>query len=374
MTTRRMFVMAGGALAPVLLLALLFDNQWVVDATRESDFDFQKGIGPLVSWSQYPQWRLTGGEQHFPAKFILALDFSLLVFLALLALFALAAVRTVDPRRGAFGVVIAGWWATVAAGGLSGFVAGPLLHWSLDLSGQSMSRALWSLVGDGASFGLMFGWLAGLGALAAFMVTRTPEERLARQMAHAAPHLGGPLPPAGALPPGGPIPQGGHMQPGAPMQPGQMYPGQMQQAPGQPGQMYPGHPGQMQQQPMVPPQAQGGQGLPPQHPAAVPYVPPGGAQQPQWGAAPVPPQGQQYPGAPVPQQPAPQQPAQPPVPAVPPPTPPADEAAAERSGDETVGDEEPEAAPPSEDAPPKGPAEETMLDGRPGDDTLPPPR
>ncbi|WP_067461124.1 hypothetical protein [Actinomadura macra] len=326
MTTRRILVMTGGALAPVLLLTLLFNNQWVVDAIRKSDLEYDHGIGRLVSWFEYPQWRLTGGSTHAPGKFIVAVDIGTLLFFVLLALLVLAACRAIDPQRGLFGAVVAGWWATVVAGGLSGIFLGALINWALDLPGEENSTTIWNTMSHGASYGLVYGWLPGIGALVGFLFTRP------RQYAQQQPMPVQTLPPSGPVPSGAPGHSGAHLlpgmhpQPGAPMQPGQMQPGQMQ-----PGQM---QPGQMQHGvPMAPPQ-HGGQGLSPQHPAAVPYVPPPGPQQPQqpqWGGTPVPPQVPQFPGASVPPQPGqgfqqapPQQPFQqsfqePPAPASPPP-------------------------------------------------------
>ncbi|QXJ21020.1 hypothetical protein AGRA3207_001826 [Actinomadura graeca] len=366
MTTRRMFVMAGGALAPVLLLTLLFNNQWVIDAIRKSDFEYDEGIGPLVSWFQFPQWRLTGGGVHAPGKFIFAVDFGTLLFFVLLALLALAASRPVEPRRGLFGAVVAGWWATVVAGGLSGIVLGVLIDWSLDLpGGAETGRTIWNTMSHGASFGLAYGWLPGIGALVGFLLTRPAD--------HVQQPVPGPvLPPGGPVPYGAPGHSGAHLLPGAQppqpqMQPGRMHQGQMQSgAHMQPGQMQPGMP--------MAPSPHAGQGLPPQHPAAVPYVPPPGPQQPQWAGAPLPPQAPQYPGAPVPPQPgpgAPQQQFQPsapppaaqaPSPPVPTPAPPADDDAAEPA-EAPRQDEPAEPAEPAEAADRPRTEAETAADG-----------
>ncbi|WP_433473572.1 hypothetical protein ACQPZP_32820 [Spirillospora sp. CA-142024] len=252
MTMRRMLAMTGGALAPLALLSLVFGNQWVVDAIIKSDFEFDEGIGPLVSWMLMLGWRFTPRD-GLDWRQVVTADLSLLIFFGVLVLLVVAGARLADPGRSPFGAVIIGWWATVVAGGASGLVAGPLANWAYDLHGH-LSRMTFSTIGQGASFGLAFGWLAGLGALAGFFLTR--------------PREGGPPPPQ----PYGP-PQPYAPQPGMPMQQ-QPYP-----------------------QPMQPP-----------HPSAVPYVPPQG-QPPQhgWGAAPVPQQpGQpgQFGAPPVPQQPS----------------------------------------------------------------------
>ncbi|TDC64397.1 hypothetical protein E1200_20365, partial [Actinomadura sp. GC306] len=118
MTMRRMAAMAGGAVAPIALLALLFNNQWVVGAIRDGDFDYSGGIGPLVATLQFPQWRVTAGEGTW--KYLFALDFTFLLFLVLLGLLAFAGARAIDPRGGVLGALVTGWWATAVAGGVAG--------------------------------------------------------------------------------------------------------------------------------------------------------------------------------------------------------------------------------------------------------------
>ncbi|MFC6930391.1 hypothetical protein ACFQHO_08645 [Actinomadura yumaensis] len=261
-----MFATAIGAVVPLALISLLFGNQWVTDAILKSDFEYDKGVGRLVAWLQFPSWRLTTGERHLDNGFayVVAIDFSLVLFFAVAAALVLAGARSLDPARNLFGAVIVGWWATFVAGGLAGLVDGVLMNWTLDYPDRTMAMMVWNGVSQGVGFGLVYGWLAGLGALVGFLVARGRT-------------------PMGAVPPG-------------------------------------------QQQP--PYQARMPQALSPQHPAAVPYVPPGqqgqpgqpyqqGQPQPGWGAAPVPqmpaqPQGQPQPVAYPPPQPAPAAPAPPP--------------------------------------------------------------
>ncbi|WP_131742498.1 hypothetical protein [Actinomadura roseirufa] len=261
MTTRRIFVMALGALVPVVLLSLLFGNQWVIEALVKNDFDYTRGAGQLMLWLQYPRWRLTTGS--FDWRFLVAEDVSTLLFFALVPVLTLVGARSLEPRRGLFGAVLTGWWASVAAGGVSGIVAGVLLDWAFDYPGQETSRTIFSAISNGACFGLAFGWLAGAGALVGFLVTRPREYAVQHPAAGAVP------PPGALLPPGGP------------------------------------HPAAI----AMPVQPTHGEGLPPQHPAAVPYVPPPGTpqQQPAWGTG----QGPQYGSAYVQQQPAPSQPVAP---------------------------------------------------------------
>ncbi|TDB88891.1 hypothetical protein E1264_09890 [Actinomadura sp. KC216] len=333
MTMRRMFMMAAGAVLPVAVIALLFDNQWVVDAIRESDFEYDEGVGPLVSWAQTLSWRLYPAD-GMEWSYVLISDFAVLLFFVLLGAFVVGAARVVDPDRGPLGAVIIGWWAAILAGAISGLVYGPLAHWTLDF--PSASRIIFSSISQGAVAGTAFGWIAGLGALAGF--TFSGARTGARQ------------------------PQGSQLQypqrpPFAPQQPGMPM-----QQPGMPQQQMPQQP--MHQQPMhqqMPP----GMPQPPMqqpHPSAVPYVPPQGQpqQQPQWGAAPVPQQpgapAPQQPGAPVPQQPGtpvPQQFGAPPVPPQQPAQPAQAPAAAEPSEPETAADD-PEASDPGTSGPAAG--------------------
>ncbi|WP_433226873.1 hypothetical protein [Actinomadura formosensis] len=265
MTMRRMLVMAGGAVLPIALLSLLLDNQWVVDAINDTGLHYDEGLAPPLWWLQFPHWRLTGGPVGW--KFTVALDFTTVLFFVLLILLGTAGARAVEPNRGGFGALVTGWWATTVAGGVAGLVQGALLNWALDLPNGGPN--VFEAVSHGASFGLGYGWLAGLGMLLGYLITRT------RGVAGRQP---GPYPP---------------QQPGMPMQPPYGQP--MAQQPMQPMQ-----PGMPMQPPYVPPQGQ-----PQQHAWAGPPVP----QQP----GPYPPQ------QPVPpQQPAPPIPPQPSAPPIPP--------------------------------------------------------
>ncbi|HEY8480259.1 MAG TPA: hypothetical protein VIL71_10555, partial [Spirillospora sp.] len=284
MTMRRMVAMAGGAVAPIALLALIFNNQWVADAVRDSRFGSSRSIGPLVAAFQFPKWRLTAGPSGW--KQVLVTDFVLLLFLALLAALVFAAARAIEPRQGLIGTVVTGWWAATVAGAVAGLVGGILWGWSLDLPGSIMSQSVWGAVNTGTNFGALFGWIAGLGVLGGSMFMRSREA--AQQP------FGGQQPFQGQQPYGAQQPYGGQ-QPFGARQPGAQPPQQ--------------------------------QGLPQQgtqpHPSAVPYVPPQGqAQQPPWGGPAVPgqpgapgqPGGAQQPGAGQPFAPA-GQAQQPPVPA-----------------------------------------------------------
>ncbi len=248
MTMRRMMVMAGGAVVPIALISILVGNQWVVDAIDDTGIHWD-GDRPADRLAAVPE--MAADRRPDRGKFILALDVSTVLFFVLLILLAVAGARAVDPNRGALGALVTGWWATIVAGGIAGFVLGVLTNWALDLPGGSGPNVLLSVT-PGVAFGFAYGWLAGIGMLLGYVITRR-----------------------GA----------------AQRQPGQFAPQQLtmpmqQQAYGQPmqpqyaQQQYP----QQQQQPYVPPQAW------PQQPAW------GGAPQQQYGAPPVP---QQQP--PVPQ-------------------------------------------------------------------------
>ncbi|MBE1530277.1 hypothetical protein [Actinomadura algeriensis] len=321
MTMRRMVMTAGGAVLPVALMSLIFGNQWVAEAIREEAGPGFEGIWQLIYRLQTLAWLLYPDNGTNWAE-VIVLDFGLILSLVLLAALAAVGVRAVDPKRGALGAVVTGWWACFVAACVGGFVTGVLVELVTDASEFHM---IGGYVTEGAAFGFLYGWTAGLGALAGYHFTRDR----------------GP----GGQPMQQPYGQQPYQpQPGVPMQQ-QMPPMQGQQP--MPGQPVPG------QQPYQP------QPYAPQHPAAVPYVPPqGGPQQPAWGGAPQQP--------PVPQQPpAVEPPAPSPAPDAPTLDPPTQEDDPEPAGDVPGG------GVPGGDAQGGGDlADKTMLDHDPdeGDD------
>ncbi|HEU5026718.1 MAG TPA: hypothetical protein VFV01_17505 [Spirillospora sp.] len=292
MTTRRMFMMSGGSLVPLLVLALLVGNQWVIDAINKSGFKYDEGLGPLVSHLFFVAWRFTP-PRGLDWRFVVADDFTTLVLFAVVALLVLAGARTVDPERGLLGALITGWWAAVVAGGVAGGVSGLLLKWSIRYSSGSVSHNFFESLESGAASGLLYGWLAGIGALAGFLLSRPRGQAAPQPFGQYAPQQ-----PYGGQQPYAPQQAAPMRQPYAP----QPYPAQQPygQQPGVPQQgmqpgLPPGPPPQGAQQPL--PTANDQPGLPPQHPAAVPYVPPARpSQSPGWDGMPVPPQA----GAPAP--------------------------------------------------------------------------
>ncbi|GAA1869412.1 hypothetical protein GCM10009736_41170 [Actinomadura bangladeshensis] len=275
-----MLVMAGGAVVPIALISILLGNQWVIDAINDTGLHWDEGIAPPLYWLFFPAWRLTAGDYAW--KYVAVLDLGVLLFFVLLILLAVAGARAVDAQRGAIGAVVAGWWATVVAGGIAGFMTGIMLRWALDITSDS-GPFIFGAVTRGASFGFAYGWLAGLGMLLGFLMTRGRGAAV--------------------------------QQPGQPGQPGQYAP----QQPAMPAQQPYGQPAPQQAVPYVPQQAQPQQpwgGMPqqpvPQQYQQQPYqqpqypqqaqpqpAPPQQAQpQQQYGAPPVPPQ----PSAPAPEQ------------------------------------------------------------------------
>ncbi|MBO2462023.1 hypothetical protein [Actinomadura violacea] len=296
MTMRRMFMMSGGSLVPLAVLAVLVGNQWVVDAIIKSDFRLDKGIGPLVARLLFLSWRFTP-PHGLSWRYAVTLDFTTLLALVGTALLVAAGARSVDAARGPVGALITGWWAVIAAGGVAGFVFGLLQNWALGFHATSMSTNIFNGIDKGASAGLLYGWLAGAGALAGYLIGRPRGQAAPQQYGQYAPQqpFGAAQPPYAGQQPyasqqAGP-PQQPYGQQGYAPQPYAQQPYGMQ-----PGVQQPGVPQQGAQPPM--PTANDRPALPPSHPAAVPYVPPARpAQSPGWEGVPVPPQ----PGAPAPQ-------------------------------------------------------------------------
>ncbi|GAA1808467.1 hypothetical protein GCM10009735_46980 [Actinomadura chokoriensis] len=307
-----MLVMAGGAVVPIALISILLGNQWVIDAINDTGLHWDEGIAPPLYWLLFPSWRLTPGDSAW--RYVAVLDFGVVLFFVLLILFAVAGARAVDDRRGAIGAVVTGWWATVVAGGIAGFVIGVLLRWALDISSGS-GPFIFGAVTRGASFGFAYGWLAGLGMLLGFLMSRGRG--------------------AAAQQPGQPGQYAPH-QPAMPVQQPYGQPAQQQAVPYVPQQAQPQQPwGGMPQQPVPQQYQQQPYQQQPQYPQQA-QPQPGQPQQPQpqqYGAPPVPPQ----PSAPAPEQAPPAAPEAPDEPKPDAPEDAADDAAKDAATDDDLG-------------------------------------
>jgi hypothetical protein len=165
-----------GAVGPVVLLALLFGNQWVYKQILESEVTRpDKAIGPLVSWLEFPYWRLTTQGHFLGFKYVFIQDITVLLFLVFVVALVVFGARVLDPARGAAGALILGWWGTLIAAGIAGLIRGLLTKMLMeDLYPRSMSTTMiWQSASQGLGFGFAYGWLAGVGALVAFTMTRS---------------------------------------------------------------------------------------------------------------------------------------------------------------------------------------------------------
>ncbi|WP_329521758.1 hypothetical protein [Spirillospora sp. NBC_01491] len=377
MTARRVFAMVIGATGPLALLALLVGNQWVSEAVVRNDVEMRTGLGPLLDWLRFPEWRLTGVGGHINTFGLVAtVDFTTMLFLVLVAALVLAGVRPLEPRGGLFGALVLGWWATLVAGGLAGLLRGFLMGPVLDFpSGRARMQMIWQGVEHGLGFGFFYGWLAGVGVLVAFLIIRAPGPAAVRH--GGMPMQQQPFPvqhPAAMpyMPPGAAGPAQGEYPPPGPPQSGYPQAGPPQQGYPQGGYAQPGWGNvPVQQRPgAVPPQA-----LPPAAPSAAPAAP----------APPVPPSPpapSAVPGSPGSSAPSTPDPAAGPVPsaeddavAVVEPAQPLSAGGAEPEGPAAAADppqDAPQDAPhdaPQDDAPEGGeaagkggPADETMVD------------
>jgi len=259
MNSRRGMAVAIGAVGPMVLIALLFANQWVNRKLLENELTRpDKAIAPLVQWLEFPYWRLTTQGHFLGFKYVAIMDISLLLFFVFVGVLAIVGVRVLDPARGALGALIIGWWAALIAGGAAGFVRGFLIKTLMsDLYPKSMSTSvMWQTVGQGLGFGFAYGWLAGVGALVAFTVTRNKGMGTQQAPAPAMPAHPSAMPyaPPSANPYGSPY--------------------------GQPPAQPPGGPGWQPGSPQTPPQ--------PPPPGSPPGSPPGGPPRPYDGGPPPP--------------------------------------------------------------------------------------
>ncbi|MFI0370443.1 hypothetical protein ACH35V_21460 [Actinomadura sp. 1N219] len=168
MTMRRMVMAAGGAVLPVAVISVVFGNQWVAEALRNEAGPAYGGIWQPVYWLQTLRWFLYA-DNGMSWGVVIAVDFGVILSLALLAALVAVGIRAVDPNRGALGAVITGWWACVVAAGVGGFITGLFVELVID---SAEFHKIGGYVADGTSFGLLYGWTAGLGALAGHHLTR----------------------------------------------------------------------------------------------------------------------------------------------------------------------------------------------------------
>ncbi|MFC0038677.1 hypothetical protein [Actinomadura rayongensis] len=196
----RAFLIGLATVLPLVVLAVLFGNPWFRDWWfRQHEFrnDY---LQPIQSVS-FLDWGFTRYGQP-PMGYVVIDLFGTLLALGLTVLLAALAGRTVDPRRGAFGALVSGWWAALVACGLGGFVKGLATFQYDDL--PAPARLLWSATESGLAFGFFYGWLGGLAALLAFLVGRGRTPRAAGYPA-GAPYAPPPAPPAAPYgPPGAP--------------------------------------------------------------------------------------------------------------------------------------------------------------------------
>ncbi|MBC6458728.1 hypothetical protein [Actinomadura sp. HBU206391] len=170
MAARRTLPLVISAVGPVGLIALVFGNQWTFEFLARKDIEYG-GFGGLLRLIQFPTWRLTTrGSSGF--SYLVVIDLSLVLFLAVIGLLVMAGARALEPRRGAPGALILGWWATVVAGGLMGLVRALLYIPVQDFPEGTRANLIWNGIYSGAGFGLFYGWLPGLAMLVVFLATR----------------------------------------------------------------------------------------------------------------------------------------------------------------------------------------------------------
>ncbi|WP_157432934.1 hypothetical protein [Actinomadura rifamycini] len=168
MAMRRIVMAAGGAILPIAAISLAFGNPWVAEAVREQAGPGYEGVWHPVYWLQNVRWFLYP-DNGTSWSVVVAVDSGALLSLALLAALAALGVRAADPDRGALSAVVTGWWACFVAAGVGGLITGVLVESVID--GAEFHK-IGGYLADGASFGLLYGWTAGLGMLAGLRLAR----------------------------------------------------------------------------------------------------------------------------------------------------------------------------------------------------------
>ncbi|MBA9004111.1 hypothetical protein [Thermomonospora cellulosilytica] len=212
MAVRRVLAMLLAGVGTTALMALVFGNQWFGDlANGDGTASEDSLVRDLARWLHFPAWVVGRG----PVLDQVGIDVSLLVLLGLLAVLILAGARSLEPRRGAFGALVLGWWAALVAAAITGLVRGTLLVVVGDFPSSLMRNVMLNHMAQGLFWGMVYGWLPALACLVAFLATRDARNpSSAPPWASPAPAAGGSLPPNHpaakpyAPPPGQPAPQG----------------------------------------------------------------------------------------------------------------------------------------------------------------------
>ncbi|WP_026341208.1 hypothetical protein [Actinomadura atramentaria] len=282
----RAFLVGLGAVAPLLVLFVVFGNPWV-RTWLFTHVHADESILTPVMWLSFLDWGFGRGHQP-PADYLVLDLLGTLLALGLTLLLATGAARSLDPRRGAFGAFAGAWWAALVGCAVGGFVKGGAVIASSGGYGSTQYRMLWTVMESGLGFAIVYGWLGGAVAVLAYFAGRGkagaagPGAPLAPGHPAGVPYTppaGAQGPPVGWGPPQQPVPQpvpqpappqpyapqpyaaqpGGWGAPQPPPPPGQQPGPYGRQPPPPPGQQpppppgQPGEPSSQGQQPPEPP-------------------------------------------------------------------------------------------------------------------------
>ncbi|MGC9670314.1 hypothetical protein ACNTMW_27695 [Planosporangium sp. 12N6] len=140
-----------------LILVLVFGSPIFVDWVNANTRPDTAG-GLFLRTLAWPQWSF---DADIPARDLLAQDLKAILVVVFTAVFLnLLAGAELARARGSLSALFSGWSAYIFAGALAGFVAA-----FLSAQAGLYAALLWAL--GGAGYGLITGWIVGLGQMGA---------------------------------------------------------------------------------------------------------------------------------------------------------------------------------------------------------------
>lgn len=106
--------------------------------------------------------------RRFSPLVLVAFLLGLVVLAAVVALVTWLGARAASPQRGGAAVLLSVWLGTILGGAFAALLGAPLRLVSYRMPAELLLQQAYSSFGAGAYWGMLFGWVVGLGAAIAF--------------------------------------------------------------------------------------------------------------------------------------------------------------------------------------------------------------